>query len=243
VTGGSRVAGRIAVVSGAAAGIGKAIAERLAAEGATVFAGDKVWTGAGSAGDIRTRPLDVADLGSWQTLAVEVEQAGGADILVNNAGTVRNYDGIVDIDLDDYRDVIGINQHGTFYGMRTFIPQMRKKGAGAVVNISSIWGQVGAAGVAAYTASKGAVTSMTKNAALTYAADGVRVNSVHPGLIATPMIEAQDDAISQGLIDVTPLRRIGRPDEVANAVLFLASDEASFVTGAQLMVDGGFTTG
>lgn len=238
-----RVAGKIAVVSGAAAGIGKAIAERLAAEGATVFAGDQVWTDAGTDGDIRTRPLDVADLASWQTLAAEVAAAGGADILVNNAGTVRNYDGIVDIDLDDYQAIIGVNQHGTFFGMRTFIPQMRRKNAGAVVNISSIWGYVGAAGVAAYTASKGAVTSMTKNAALTYAADGVRVNSVHPGLIATPMIAAQDDAISQGLIAVTPLGRIGRPAEVANAVLFLASDEASFVTGAQLMVDGGFTTG
>ncbi|WP_111768697.1 SDR family NAD(P)-dependent oxidoreductase [Nakamurella deserti] len=238
-----RVAGKIAVVSGAAGGIGKAIADRLAAEGATVFAADQVWTEAGSTGGIRTRSLDVARIESWESLAAEVADAGGADILVNNAGTVRNYDGIVDIDLDDYHDIIGINQHGTFYGMRALIPQMRRKGAGSVVNISSIWGHVGAAGVAAYTASKGAVTSMTKNAALTYAADGVRVNSVHPGLIATPMIAAQDDSISQGLIDVTPLGRIGRPEEVANAVLFLASDEASFITGAQLMVDGGFTTG
>jgi NAD(P)-dependent dehydrogenase (short-subunit alcohol dehydrogenase family) len=238
-----RVAGKVAVVSGAAAGIGKAIAERLAAEGATVYGGDRAWTEAGSNGDIRTRPLDVADLDSWRTLAAEVAEAGGADILVNNAGTVRNYDGIADIDLDDYRAIIDINQHGTFYGMRTFLPQMQAKGAGAIVNISSIWGYVGAVGVAAYTASKGAVTSMTKNAALTYAKDGVRVNSVHPGLIATPMIAAQDDAISQGLIDVTPLGRIGQPEEIANAVLFLASDEASFITGAQLMVDGGFTTG
>jgi NAD(P)-dependent dehydrogenase (short-subunit alcohol dehydrogenase family) len=101
---------------------------------------------------------------------------------------------------------------------------------------------VGAAGVSAYQASKGAVTVMTKNAAMSYAADGIRVNSVHPGIIATPMIDAQDDAITQGLVDVTPLGRIGQPRDVANAVLFLAGDESSYITGTQLFVDGGYTT-
>jgi NAD(P)-dependent dehydrogenase (short-subunit alcohol dehydrogenase family) len=111
-----------------------------------------------------------------------------------------------------------------------------------VVNVSSIWGAVGAASVAAYTASKGAVTQMTKNAALTYAGQKVRVNSVHPGLISTPMIDAQDQAISDTVIAATPLGRIGQPNEVANVILFLAGDEASYVTGAQDMVDGGYTT-
>lgn len=237
------VQGKIAVVSGSAKGIGLAIADRLAAEGAAVYGGDLDFAGPGeSATGVRQRPLDTSQLSSWQTLAAEVADAGGADILVNNAGLVLSYESITEIDLGDYEKVIGVNQHGVFYGMRAFLPQMQAKKAGAVVNISSIWGVVGASGVSAYQASKGAVTVMTKNAAMSYAADGIRVNSVHPGIIGTPMIDAQDNSITQGLVDVTPLGRIGRPEEVANAVYFLASDEASYITGAQLFVDGGYTT-
>ena len=238
-----RLDSKVAVVSGGATGIGQAVAERLAEEGATVYAGDIRYAEAGkSDSGVHTRPLDVAQLSSWQALAEEVGDAGGADILVNNAGMVFAYESITEIDLDAYEKVIGVNQHGVFYGMRSFIPQMQRKGAGSIVNISSIWGVVGAVGVAAYQASKGAVTVMTKNAAVTYAADGIRVNSVHPGIIATPMIEAQDPSITQGLVDVTPLGRIGRPREVADAVLFLAGDESSYITGTQLFVDGGYTT-
>jgi NAD(P)-dependent dehydrogenase (short-subunit alcohol dehydrogenase family) len=238
-----RVANKIAVVSGAAAGIGLAIAERLAEEGAIVYGGDVAYTEAGkSDAGVLTRVLDVAYLDSWRALAAEVANAGGVDILVNNAGLVGSYDSITEISVEDWDRVVGVNQRGVFFGMRTLIPQMQAKMAGSVVNISSIWGLVGAAGVSAYQASKGAVTLMTKNAAMSYAADGVRVNSVHPGLIMTPMIAAQDDGISNNLIAATPLGRIGQPREVANAVLFLASDEASFVTGCQLAVDGGYTT-
>jgi NAD(P)-dependent dehydrogenase (short-subunit alcohol dehydrogenase family) len=236
-----RVERKIAVVSGAAAGIGRATVERFAAEGARVYAGDITYTAPHDDGTIHHRPLDVRDLASWEKLAAEVADAGGANILVNNAGTVGTYAGITDIDLKDWDDTIAVNQTGVFYGMRTFIPQMTRTG-GSVVNVSSIWGAVGAAGVAAYTASKGAVTQMTRNAALTYAGQQVRVNSVHPGLIATPMIDAQDRVISDAVISVTPLGRIGQPSEVANVILFLASDEASYVTGAQYMVDGGYTT-
>ena len=182
------------------------------------------------------------DLASWEKLAAEVAEAGGAHILVNNAGLVGTYDTITDVSVDDWHAVIAVNQTGVFYGMRVFIPQMLKRSGGSVVNVSSIWGAVGAAGVAPYTASKGAVTQMTKNGALTYAKENVRVNSVHPGLIFTPMIEAQDQAISDGVIGATPMGRIGKPEEVANVILFLASDEASYVTGAQFMVDGGYTT-
>lgn len=236
-----RLEHKIAVVSGAAAGIGRATAERFAAEGAHVYAADVAYTAPYDEGTIHHRPLDVRDLASWERLAAEVADAGGADILVNNAGMVGTYAGITDIDLKDWDNVIAVNQTGVFYGMRTFIPQMTETG-GSVVNVSSIWGAVGAAGVAAYTASKGAVTQMTKNAALTYAGQKVRVNSVHPGLIATPMIDAQGQAVSNTVIAATPLGRIGQPGEVANVILFLASDEASYVTGAQYMVDGGYTT-
>lgn len=140
------------------------------------------------------------------------------------------------VSVEDWHSVIAVNQTGVFYGMRVFIPQMLGRG-GSVVNVSSIWG----AGVAPYTASKGAVTQMSKNGALTYAKEKVRVNSVHPGLIATPMIAAQDPHISANVVRATPMGRIGEPGEVAAVILFLASDEASYVTGAQFMVDGGYT--
>jgi NAD(P)-dependent dehydrogenase (short-subunit alcohol dehydrogenase family) len=173
--------GKIAVVSGAAAGIGRAVVERFVAEGARVYAGDVAYPKESDEGNVHRRPLDVRGLSSWKRLSDEVMAAGGADILVNNAGLVGTYAGLVDVALRDWDAVIAVNQTGVFYGMRTFIPQMRGRG-GAVVNVSSIWGAVGAAGVAPYTASKGAVTQMTKNAALTYAKDNVRVNSVHRGL-------------------------------------------------------------
>lgn len=238
-----RLQGKVAVVSGAAKGIGLAIAERFRKEGAIVYGGDLDFIERDTAASgILQRPLDTARLPSWQALADEVAATGGADVLVNNAGLVLAYGSITEISLADYDQVIGVNQHGVFYGMRCFLPQMQAKKAGSVVNISSIWGVVGTPGVSAYQASKGAVTVMTKNAAMSYAGDGIRVNSVHPGIIGTPMIDAQDDSITQRLVDVTPLGRIGRPSEVANAVLFLASDEASYITGIQLFVDGGYTT-
>lgn len=238
-----RLDGKTAVVSGGAKGIGAAIVERFAREGARVFSGDLDYTEAGTTPEgVLTRPLDVTDLGSWQALAEEVAAEGGADILVNNAGMVLAYEPITEIDLEAYQRVVAVNQHGTFYGMRCFIPQMQGKGAGSVINVSSIWGVVGAPGVSAYQASKGAVTVMTKNAAMSYASSGIRVNSVHPGIIHTPMIDAQDAAITDALVADCPLGRIGRPEEVANAVLFLASDEASYVTGMQMFVDGGYTT-
>jgi len=119
---------------------------------------------------------------------------------------------------------------------------MLEGGEGSIVNVSSMWGIIGTSGVAAYQASKGAVTMMTKNAAATYANRGIRVNSVHPGFIWTPMTEAQDADISQGLIDKTPMARAGLGNEVAAGIAFLASEDASFITGVQLLIDGGFTT-
>lgn len=135
---------------------------------------------------------DVTGLDSWQDAMRATAEAGSLDVLVNNAGTVGSYEPITEIALEDWDRVVRLNQTSVFYGMRTVIPGMVERGRGAVVNVSSMWGIIGASGVAAYQASKGAVTTMTKNAAATYAANGVRINSVHPGLIVTPMTEAQD---------------------------------------------------
>lgn len=234
-----RFAEKIVVVTGAAHGIGLAAATAFAADGATVYGADIV---PGNHEAIRWRTLDVANIESWEILIKEILSTHGTiDILVNNAGLVGSYESITDISLDDWDRIIGVNQNGVFYGMRSVLPAMVKAGRGAIVNVSSIWGLVGASGVAAYQASKGAVTLMTKNAAATWGPQGIRVNSVHPGLITTPMTEAQDQAISDGITSQTPLGRAGRAEEVADAITFLASDQASYITGAQLVVDGGFT--
>ena len=239
-----RLADKIAIVTGAAGGIGLATAQRFAREGATVYACDIAFKTAETDDEgVRIRPLDVSDLEDWARLTEEIaDEAGGADILVNNAGLVGSYDSLTDVEIDRWHAIIAVNQTGVFYGMRSVIPLMRSRGGGSIINVSSIWGLVGAPGVAAYQASKGAVTLMTKNAAMTYAPEAIRVNSVHPGLITTPMTDAQDPEISAGLVASTPLGRAGRAEEVANAILFLASNEASYVTGSQLVVDGGFTT-
>jgi len=234
----------VAIVTGAASGIGAATADLLAAQGLTVYAADIAYTGrAATGGGIHQRRLDVADLESWTALADEIaEREGGLDVLVNNAGLVGSYDPIADIPVETWHAIVAVNQTGTFYGIRTAVPLMRARGGGSIVNVSSIWGLVGAAGVSAYQASKGAVSTMTKNASVTYAPEGIRVNSVHPGLITTPMTDAQDQAISDGIVAITPMGRAGRPEEVAAAIAFLAGDGASYITGAQLTVDGGYTT-
>jgi NAD(P)-dependent dehydrogenase (short-subunit alcohol dehydrogenase family) len=235
---------KVAIVTGAASGIGAATVELMAAQGVTVYAADIVYTEPATVSEfVHHRHLDVSDLDSWTALTREVgENEGGLDILVNNAGLVGSYDTITDISIESWHAIVAVNQTGTFYGIRSCVPLMRARGAGSIVNVSSIWGLVGASGVCAYQASKGAVSTMSKNASVTYAPEGIRVNSVHPGLIITPMTNAQDQAISDGIVAVTPMGRAGRPEEVAAAIAFLASDAASYITGAQLTVDGGYTT-
>jgi NAD(P)-dependent dehydrogenase (short-subunit alcohol dehydrogenase family) len=235
---------KVAIVTGAASGIGAATVELMAAQGVTVYAADIVYTEAATVSEfLHHRHLDVSDLDSWTALTREVgENEGALDILVNNAGLVGSYDTITDISIESWHAIVAVNQTGTFYGIRSCVPLMRARGAGSIVNVSSIWGLVGASGVCAYQASKGAVSTMSKNASVTYAPEGIRVNSVHPGLIITPMTSAQDQAISDGIVAVTPMGRAGRPEEVAAAIAFLASDAASYITGAQLTVDGGYTT-
>ena len=234
-----RLKGKIAVVTGAASGIGLATADLFAEEGATVYATD---VDPRDGGD-RIVPVrhDTSVEAEWDVLLRRIEaEQGRLDILVNNAGIVGTYDTITTASMSDYHRVIAVNQTGFFLGMRFAIPLMQRGGKGSIVNVSSIWGLIGAVGVAPYQASKGAVTTLTKNAALTYA-PAIRANSVHPGAILTKIIEKQDAAMNRQLIADTPLSRMADPREVAYAILFLASDESAFVTGAELVVDGGYT--
>ena len=237
-----RLQHKIALVTGAAGGIGRATAERFAEEGAIVYAADVKQPEPYEAAGITFVELDVTDEQQWQRVVEEiVAEHGRIDVLFNNAGIVKAYEGVAEIALEDWRQVIDVNLNGVFYGCRAVLPVMRANGGGSIVNTSSIWGIAGAAGVAAYTASKAAVRSLSKNVALTYIAEGIRCNSIHPGLIDTPLIDAQDDDVTAAVLAQTPIGRLGKPREIANGALFLASDEASYVTGAELVIDGGYT--
>lgn len=235
-----RVAGKVALITGAGRGMGWAVAALLADEGATVIATDVVDPLDPLPGQVEFRRLDVTDEGAWKaTVGAAVREHGHIDVLVNNAGIIA-YEPIEELSLADWRKVIDVNQTGVFLGMREVIPTMRANGGGSIINFSSIWGNAAVAGAHAYHATKGAVRNMTKNAAITHATEGIRVNSVHPGFIATPLTDAQDPAINEIVIGATPMKRAGRPEEVANGVLFLASDESAFMTGAELVMDGGY---
>jgi NAD(P)-dependent dehydrogenase (short-subunit alcohol dehydrogenase family) len=159
-------------------------------------------------------------------------------VLVNNAGTPF-YDAVHDCSTQNWRKVLALNQDGCFFGMREVIPHMLAHKTGSIVNMSSIWGIGAVPGAHGYHASKGALIRMSRNAAVSYAGDGIRVNSIHPGFIDTPLTQAQD-AIRAIVIDRTPMQRAGKPLEIAYGCLFLASDESSFMTGAELVIDGGY---
>lgn len=234
----NRLHGKVALVTGAQQGIGRATAEAFVAEGATVYAADLTDNFERIDG-AHSIALDVSQEAAWQR-AVEaiLAEHGSIDVLVNNAGVIA-YSGIEEIDVDEWDRVIGVDQTGVWLGMRAVVPSMLAAGAGSIINLSSAWGVVGGVGVAAYQAAKGAVRSMTRNAAITYAQQGIRVNSIVPGWIRTPLAEAQDPEINARVIGGTPMGRGAEPSEIAYGCVYLASDESSYVTGTDLVIDGG----
>jgi len=246
-----RLDGKVAIVTGAAHGMGESEALIFAREGATVVvadldqaAGEQVAAKiTGNGGTARFARLDVADEGQWEAVVRDTVAAyGRLDILVNNAG-ISGSSGSDVTSTTLWDSIMDVNAKGVFLGMKHAVPAMRRSGGGAIVNISSISGFVGQDRLhMAYNASKGAVRIMTKSGAVQYARDGIRVNSVHPGFMPpmrTSTVSA-DPAWRKPFLDAVPMRREGRVEEVAHAVLFLASDEASYITGTELVVDGGF---
>jgi len=242
----TRFEGRVALVTGGASGIGKATALRIAAEGGTVVIADlQDDAGAAVVGQIEATGgkaafvhLDVTSERQWaDAVDYTVSTFGALDVLVNNAG-IGDTEPIEVTTLDTWDKVVAVTQTSVFLGMKAAAEPLKKSGHGSVVNVSSMYGIVGSGVSPAYHAAKGAVRLLTKTTALGWATEGVRVNSVHPGFIDTPILGDTDRDM---LIAGTPMGRLGRPEEMAAVITFLASDDASFATGAEFVADGGYT--
>jgi NAD(P)-dependent dehydrogenase (short-subunit alcohol dehydrogenase family) len=251
-----RLAGKVALVTGAASGLGAETARRLAREGAAVMLSDlSIGDGEAVTAEIIAAggravfiAHDVTSEDDWTAaVTATTTSLGRLDILVNNAGIVGNQLELMTHSLADWRRILAVNLDGVFLGMRAVGPVMAGQGGGSIINLSSIMGKVAMPNVTAYAASKGGVLMLTKAAAVEWAPLGIRVNSVHPGFIDTPMVANALHAAENGnemrsaIIAAHPLGRLGVPREIADAIVFLASDEASFMTGAELVVDGGYT--
>lgn len=238
-----RLTGKVALISGGARGMGAAHARALVAEDARVVLGDILdEEGTALAKEIGDNAayvhLDVREKQQWQDAVAEaVQRFGALNVLVNNAGIV-NGNLLVDFELSEWQKIIDINLTGTFLGMQTATPAMIEAGGGSVINISSVEGMRGSPGLHGYTATKFAVRGLTKSTALELAQYGIRVNSIHPGLIRTPMT----DGIPEDFLQI-PLGRAADPSEVSALVTYLASDESSYSTGAEFIIDGGLTVG
>jgi len=248
---------KVAIVTGGAHGIGAAACRRLAQEGAVVAVTD-ILPDEGEAlvknlesdgGKARYWDLDVADEPAVETAFSDIASAfGRIDVLVNNAGIAGANKPTHEVSSEEWEQVMRVNVHGVFLCTKYAIPHLRKAGGGSIINLSSIYGLVGAPDIPPYHASKGAVRIMTKTDALLYAGDRIRVNSVHPGYIWTPLVEDLAKRSGQGveefrrqLDSLHPIGHVGDPDDIAAGIAYLASDDARFVTGSELVIDGGYT--
>jgi len=245
----TRLEGKVAVISGGGRGLGLASARLFAREGASVVIGQRdraegdqvVASIQADGGSACFASLDVTQEDSWRhAIDTALNRFGRLDILVNNAG-VHQMEGVEDLTQDVWDRTIAVNQTGTWLGMKSAIPAMRKGGGGSIVNVASIAGVIGQGKVFAYQASKGAMLIMSKSAAIQYAHERIRVNTVIPGPMNTTMFRTVDAALAQQVTARIPLKRVAEPEEVAYGLLYLASDEAAYVTGAELVIDGGFT--
>lgn len=235
-----RLQGRVVLVTGAASAIGHAVVTLFAREGATVFASDTAPPDKPYPDDVKVMKLNVTVEGDWE-VAVDtvVEETGRLDVLINNA-SIRAVEPLDELTIQDWTNLIGVAQTGVFLGMREAVRVMRRQQSGSIVNISSIWGLAAAAGAHAQHAALGAVRSMSKNAAVTYAGDGIRVNSVHSGAIRMPIADGQVSPFGDADIAAMPMKGGNTPTEVALGCLFLAGDESSCVTGSELVIHGGY---
>jgi len=242
-----RLSGKVAIVTGAARGMGESHARTFVREGAKVVMTDlRADAGRALQQELGETSLfieqDATDFAQWEVVVQQAEAAfGPVDVLVNNAGILGAMARTADLTEKDYLAVCAINQHSVFYGMRAVLPSMLKVGHGSIVNISSIAGIAANYGFPslAYVASKFAVRGMTKATAIEYGPHNIRVNSVHPGFIQTPMMVEATDEEGGDALSLIPLGRIADPQEVSNLVLFLASDESSYITGSEHLVDAG----
>jgi len=247
-----RLSGKIALITGAASGIGWATAERFAQEGATVVLADRATDvlgerrrSLGGHGEgHRAIGLDVASEDDWTRAVHEIDDVyGRLDVLVNNAG-IGYFRSLAEMTFKEWRDIMAVNLDGVFLGTKYSLPLLARSGKGSIVNVSSIRGLVAGPNAAAYCASKAAVRLFTKSTALECAAlgNGVRANSVHPGVIETPLsARALDDSVKAARLQAIPVGRFGQPTEIASVIAFLASDESSYMTGSEVVVDGGYT--
>jgi cyclopentanol dehydrogenase len=236
-----RLKDKVALITGAARGQGREMAELFMREGATaVVSGDVLDAADAEDSKVTFVKLDVTQPDQWKSVVADiVAEHGRIDILINNAA-VCEYEPILETTDEQYDRVLDIDLKSIFLGMREVLPHMIRQRAGSIINVSSIWGLAGVPNSYAYQAAKGAILNVSKNVAATHGQDGVRCNSLHPGYILSPMNEHQAPEINAALIAGTVLKRPGVPIETAYAALFLASDEASYVTGTSLVVDGGY---
>lgn len=259
-----RLKGKVIAISGAGGGLGSAQARLMASEGAKIVAcnlredpviadgnkPDALWNNVNSVvdeinsggGEAIALALDVTKEASWNDAISETEKKfGRLDVLSNNAG-IYFHAGLLDHTVEDFHRIVGVNQLGVLLGMKAAIPALRKSGGGSIINFASIYGISGAGVSTAYQSTKGAVRLMTKSAALEFVGDNIRINSICPGMFDTNLFESSVPKEAwEPLVDMVPMKRFGKPDEIAYGAVFLASDESSFMTGSDLVIDGGYT--